>query len=39
VFTVLAPVPTLAQWAMIALTALLSIGGFMTLRRRQLAHV
>ena len=39
VFTVLAPVPTLGQWAMIALTALLSIAGFRTLRRRQLAHV
>jgi hypothetical protein len=39
VFTVLAPVPTLGQWAMIALMALLTIGGFMTLRRRQLAHV
>ena len=39
VFTVLAPVPTLGQWAMIVLTALLTIGGFMTLRRRQLAHV
>jgi hypothetical protein len=39
VFTVLAAVPTLGQWAMITLTALLSIGGFMTLRRRQLTHV
>src|SRR5688572_18003738 len=39
VFTVLAPVPTLGQWAMIMLTALLSIGGFTILRRRQLAHV
>lgn len=38
VLTVLAPVPTLAQWAMITLTALLSLGGVMALRRRQAVH-
>ena len=38
VFTVLAPVPTLGQWAMIALTALLTMGGFISLRRRQRSH-
>ena len=38
VLTVLAPVPTLAQWAMIALTGLLSLGGIMALRRRPPMH-
>lgn len=34
VLTVFVSVPTLAQWAMIGLTALLSIAGFAALRRR-----
>ncbi len=33
--TVLAPVPTLGQWGMIGLTALLSVAGFAAIRRRQ----
>ena len=34
VMTVLGPVPTLGQWGVIALTGLLSIAGFVALRRR-----
>lgn len=32
-----AAVPTLATWAMIALSSLLALGGFLTLRRRQVS--
>ena len=36
VLSVAAPVPTLAQWGMIGLTALLSLAGFAALRRQHL---
>ena len=36
--TVLAPVPTLAQWAMIGLTMLLTLAGFAAMRRSRLGR-